>query len=277
MPDSAGVSPSKMDKPAAEDPTVDPEDAKHEEDTSEDKNNDSVCSIDPYYPPIIYLPEIVVNSGEDEEEEMIKIRAKLYRYAHECDPPEWKERGTGDIRILKHIEKNTCRIVMRREKTLKLCANHFIVPWMELKPNSGSDKAWVWKTQADCADEESKPETLAARFSNPEKAKLWEKAFEKARKYVLESEAAEILKQEGRGILGGVAESSQADGRGILGGGAESSQDTSQKEEDKENDEPANVDAKPVVDDAKPEVVEKLNEESGTNDALTEKLNDLAV
>ena len=37
----------------------------------------------------------------------------ISRYAHECDPPEWKERGTGDIRILKHIEKNTCRIVMR--------------------------------------------------------------------------------------------------------------------------------------------------------------------
>ena len=67
MPDSAGVSPSKMDKPAAEDPTVDPEDAKHEEDASEDKNNDSVCSIDPYYPPIIYLPEIVVNSGNIDE------------------------------------------------------------------------------------------------------------------------------------------------------------------------------------------------------------------
>ncbi len=36
---------------------------------------------------------------------------------------------------------------MRREKTLKLCANHFILPWMELKKNANSEKAWVWKTQ----------------------------------------------------------------------------------------------------------------------------------
>jgi RanBP1 domain len=36
---------------------------------------------------------------------------------------------------------------MRRDKTLKICANHFILPWMELKKNANSEKAWVWKTQ----------------------------------------------------------------------------------------------------------------------------------
>jgi hypothetical protein len=37
------------------------------------------ASPDPYYPPIIYLPEVVVNSGEEDEEEVFKRRAKLYR------------------------------------------------------------------------------------------------------------------------------------------------------------------------------------------------------
>ena len=37
------------------------------------------ASPDPYYPPIIYLPEVVVNSGEEDEEEAFKRRAKLYR------------------------------------------------------------------------------------------------------------------------------------------------------------------------------------------------------
>ena len=64
MPDSAGVSPAKLEKTSTQDPAVDPEDAKGGE-NSEDTNNDSVCSIDPYYPPIIYLPEIVVNSGSN--------------------------------------------------------------------------------------------------------------------------------------------------------------------------------------------------------------------
>lgn len=39
---------------------------------------------------------------------------------------------------------------------------------MELKPNAGSDRAWVWNTLADYADECPKPELLAIRFLNAE-------------------------------------------------------------------------------------------------------------
>ena len=31
---------------------------------------------------------------------------------------------------------------------------------MDMKPNCGSEKAWVWKTQADFADEEPKQEVV---------------------------------------------------------------------------------------------------------------------
>ncbi len=37
---------------------------------------------------------------------------------------EWKQRGTGDIKILKHKTTSGFRVVMRQEKTLKLVANH---------------------------------------------------------------------------------------------------------------------------------------------------------
>lgn len=53
---------------------------------------------------------------------------------------------------------------MRRDKTLKVCANHFITPWMELKPNAGSEKAFVYKVFADFADERPKSECLAVKF-----------------------------------------------------------------------------------------------------------------
>lgn len=39
---------------------------------------------------------------------------------------------------------------------------------MELKPNCGSDRAWVWNVPADYADEEPRKETLAIRFANAE-------------------------------------------------------------------------------------------------------------
>lgn len=39
---------------------------------------------------------------------------------------------------------------------------------MELKPNCGSERAWVWTVAADYADEEPQKETLAIRFANAE-------------------------------------------------------------------------------------------------------------
>lgn len=52
-------------------------------------------------------------------------RAKLYRMNFDFDPPEWKERGVGDIRILKQHVGDKHRILMRRDKTHKICCNHF--------------------------------------------------------------------------------------------------------------------------------------------------------
>ena len=52
-------------------------------------------SHDPYYPPIVSLPEVEVPTGEDGEEEVFSLRSKLFRFESSADPPEWKERGTG--------------------------------------------------------------------------------------------------------------------------------------------------------------------------------------
>jgi len=163
---------------------------------------------DPYYPPIVSLPEVEVKTGEDGEVEIFKRRAKLYRYASECEPPEWKERGTGDVRIMKKEEAKSARILMRREKTLKVCANHHITPWMDMKPNCDSKKAWVWKTQADFADEEPKQETLAIKFGNEENAKKFHEAFEQMRKYVLKMEAKKIKEEEEKNLCPAAAEGS---------------------------------------------------------------------
>ena len=51
------------------------------------------------------------------------MRAKLFKFVKESS--EWKERGTGDVRLLKHLENGKTRLVMRRDKTLKVCANHY--------------------------------------------------------------------------------------------------------------------------------------------------------
>ena len=50
---------------------------------------------------MIPLPPLVeVTSGEENEETLYVHRAKLYRYS-DADK-EWKERGVGDVKVLKN-------------------------------------------------------------------------------------------------------------------------------------------------------------------------------
>ncbi|KAJ3586189.1 hypothetical protein NHX12_012590 [Muraenolepis orangiensis] len=142
---------------------ADPKDTQeeHDPDTAEDSNHD------PHFEPMVSLPEQEVKTLEEDEEELFKMRAKLYRLSSENEPKEWKERGTGDVKLLCYKENGTIRLLMRRDRTLKICANHQITIMMELKPNAGSDRAWVWNT---LADESPKPEVLAIRFLNAENA-----------------------------------------------------------------------------------------------------------
>lgn len=161
---------------------ADTKEAHEEHDTSTENADDS--NHDPQFEPIVSLPEQEIKTLEEDEEELFKMRAKLFRFASENDLPEWKERGTGDVKLLKHKEKGTIRLLMRRDKTLKICANHYITPLMELRPNAGSDRAWVWNTHADFADECPKPELLAIRFLNAENAQKFKAKFEECRNEV---------------------------------------------------------------------------------------------
>jgi len=104
------------------------------------------------------------------------MRAKLFRFDAEC--AEWKERGTGDVRLLSHRDTKKVRLVMRRDKTLKVCANHVISADMRLQPNIGSDRSWVWKVAADYSESPPTSETLAIRFANSDNAVLFKTAFE---------------------------------------------------------------------------------------------------
>ena len=98
---------------------------------------------------------------------------------------EWKERGTGDVKILMNKANQRVRLLMRQEKTMKIVANHYVVgeadPFYILKPNAGSDKIWVWMAQ-DFADNELVVEQFALKFGTPEKAKSFFEAFEDAKK-----------------------------------------------------------------------------------------------
>uniref|UniRef100_A0A674CQM9 E3 SUMO-protein ligase RanBP2 n=1 Tax=Salmo trutta TaxID=8032 RepID=A0A674CQM9_SALTR len=139
----------------------------------------------PHFEPIVPLPDKVdVKTGEEEEEEMFCNRSKLFRF--DAETKEWKERGIGIVKILKHNTSGKVRLLMRREQVLKICANHYITPDMLLKPIAGSDKSWVWNA-IDYADEEPRPEQLAIRYKTADEALLFKTKFEEAQKIVPKS------------------------------------------------------------------------------------------
>ncbi|KAK7088610.1 ran-specific GTPase-activating protein-like [Littorina saxatilis] len=131
-----------------------------------------------HFEPVVQLKPVEIKTLEEDEHVLLTLRAKLFRFDNEAEPAEWKERGTGEVKILEHKKSKMIRILMRRDKTLKICANHYITPSMQLKPNCNSDRAWVWSTLADFADEEAKDELLAIRFANAENAQKFKTIFE---------------------------------------------------------------------------------------------------
>ncbi|KAI4197289.1 MAG: hypothetical protein LQ350_006017 [Teloschistes chrysophthalmus] len=169
--ETSGSAKAKRDAEAAE--------ANKEGEGGEGGEDEPEESPDVHFEPVLRLTEKVeTKTNEELEEQTFKMRAKLFRF--DRDAREWKERGTGDVRLLKHKENAKTRLVMRRDKTLKVCANHYVVPNMHLEPNVGSDRSWVWNAAADVSEGEPEAQTLAIRFANSENANLFKDAFVKA-------------------------------------------------------------------------------------------------
>ena len=129
------------------------------------------------FKPLVALKEVEVKTGEEDEEVLFKERCKLYRFATETK--EWKEKGVGEIKILKHKQTSAYRVLMRRDQVLKLCSNHRILP--EIKLEIANEKQVRWSTN-DYSENEAKYEILLAKFRHEDEAKRFVNEFEKAQK-----------------------------------------------------------------------------------------------
>lgn len=157
-----------------------PKEEEEEDDKSAKKEEADEEEPDVHFEPVVKLEKVEVKTNEEDEEVLFKIRAKLFKY--HADTNEWKERGLGDVKILKHKETGKTRLLMRRDKTLKVCANHVISPSYKLTPNIGSEKSWVYSVTADISEGEPEAQTLAIRFGSKENAEKFKEEFEKAQK-----------------------------------------------------------------------------------------------
>ncbi len=80
---------------------------------------DAPEEYDPHYEAIVTLPEVVdLKTGHEGEEELYKQRCRLYRF--DAEKNMWKERGVGDVKLMKHRETGSVRVVMRRDQVHKV-------------------------------------------------------------------------------------------------------------------------------------------------------------
>lgn len=161
-----------------EEPKEEPKEEKSEEKPKEEDQADEE-EPEVEFTPLVHVEKVEIKTNEEQEEVLYKVRAKLFKF--HADSKEWKERGTGDVKFLQHKETKKIRILMRRDKTLKICANHYVSPSYELKANIGSDRSWVYSVTADVSEGEAEAATLAIRFGNKENADKFKEQFEQAK------------------------------------------------------------------------------------------------
>ncbi|KAG1665054.1 hypothetical protein FOA52_012472 [Chlamydomonas sp. UWO 241] len=155
-----------------------PPKAEGEEDDGEGGEDDAPeeeCQAE--FKPLVQLEEVETSTGEEEEECLFECKTKLYRF--DQDSGEWKERGIGAAKLLQHKANRKVRMLMRQEKTLKIRANHLVMPGTKLEAHAGSDKAWVWSA-VDFSEGEQKIEMFCLRFGTVEKCAAFEVKFNEA-------------------------------------------------------------------------------------------------
>merc|ERR1712176_956488 len=131
------------------------------------------------FTPVVKLEEVEVKSGE--EEVLFGVRAKLFIFGETLldqgtGKKTWRERGIGEVRILRHREHQRIRVLMRQEKTMKVIANHVVDPRIKLEANAGSDRSWVYSA-FDFAEGELIETVFALCFSDSEVANTFKEKF----------------------------------------------------------------------------------------------------
>jgi Ran-binding protein 1 len=177
------------------DPEVEKDNEGEEDDNGPAPEEESTAT----FTPVVQLETVEVKSMEEDEDVVYKQRGKLYLFGETLldkgtGNKSWKERGVGEVKLLKHRETNRIRVLMRQEKTLKLIINHFLDPRIVLTANVGNEKSWVW-VAFDFSEGKLEETTFALRFSTPEIAQEFKAAFQAGQEEMKKLMAGEDAKE----------------------------------------------------------------------------------
>ena len=125
-----------------------------------EKEDDSI-----QFTPVVHLE--IVEQKEMEEEVLFNERGLCARY--DTEEKTFKERGRGEVKILRHPKTGYSRVILLRDQVFKLACNHYILPNIKINKIPSNDKMIQYFVTKDLArEEEDKPMTLAFRFNSTE-------------------------------------------------------------------------------------------------------------
>lgn len=112
--------------------------------------------------PNVKLPENYEQvTGEEEEDVLFDKKGKLYLLVDD----EYKERGTGLLKVLKHKETGKIRLLMRRDVIHKVCLNINLTPKNPITFQPKNQKFITFQC-VDFSEETPKPGVFLLRFAN---------------------------------------------------------------------------------------------------------------
>ena len=124
------------------------------------------------------LKHVETSSGEERYIELLKLKAKIWRFDE--GENKWKERGQGDAKILRSKTNSDSHIfVFRREAIGKIAAHHPLFPGMKITVNANDEKTLLWVAPKDYTDDPiGYPERFYIKFATKEMAEEFKTLFE---------------------------------------------------------------------------------------------------
>lgn len=130
-----------------------------ENNTDEKEDNEVVPNEELPIENTCEMKAIEIKTGEEDEDVLFEHRCKLYRFRDK----EYKERGVGSIKVLKHKVTDSGRLIMRRDAIGLVCLNCWALSRIEKVKDTQIRFAGI-----DASDGDPEPTTFLVRFKTPQ-------------------------------------------------------------------------------------------------------------